>query len=225
MPAEMTKLHTHTICRNRGNNHPTMSLHRSGTAWAQEGVACKRCNHPQKTMPPASPACKSARHARTCAANAPCKALLRSKLMRPEFQCATMCTGTSLGTNAIDDPVTRTSPCLTNALPRCCRAAKSQSMSRPSQEAVARPTHILANMTKPWTWGHLHQCLAAQRMWGHLHQCLVALMRLQCWLVTADILLLTLPFDWLCCCTPKLPRAMPGYNLPPRQFVHCGCDQ
>ena len=50
-----------------------------------------------KTTPPASPACKSAGNARTCAAKAPCKSRLRSKLMRPEFQCATMRAGTSSG--------------------------------------------------------------------------------------------------------------------------------
>ncbi len=54
-----------------------------------------------------------------------------------------------------------------------------------------------ANLDKhenPRTWGHLHQCLTAQRMWGHLHQCLVAPMRLQCWLATTDMPLLPLPF-------------------------------
>ena len=90
-------MRTHSICRNRGNNHPAMSLHRSGTAWAQEGVACRRCNHPPKQCQ------RHRRHVKSLAMPGhvrqmhPAKALLCAKGMRPEFQCATMCAGTSSG--------------------------------------------------------------------------------------------------------------------------------
>ena len=61
------------------------------------GCGLYKMQSSSKTMPPQSPACAIARHALTCAANAPCKARLCSKLMCPKFQCASMCDGTASG--------------------------------------------------------------------------------------------------------------------------------
>ena len=178
-----------------------------------------------KTMPPASPACKSARHARTCAANAPCKALLRSKLMRPEFQCATMCAGTLLGQT----------PSMTLDLAHKPSFDKRDSPVLSRNEITKYVTHKpgggceasahLGKHDKSVDMGRRASMPGGPQDLGPRDPRLMTLKRLQGLMVTANILLLTLPFAWLCCCTQKLPRAMPGHNLPPRQFVHCGCDQ